>query len=597
MKRPVGIAPRTRHAAIVLLSVAAFAGLLLSSTIPAFAPAAAFGPARTGAAGTSAWAGLIPEQLRPATDVLPYDDAALYRKILRLQKTNDLAGADALIARLADKRLMGHVLADRYLGSKRRASGKQLSGWLAAYRDHPNADRIYRLAAARSQKPKSKRVKLQRPVAVDLGSYRASRKERVAMTRAPTAGQLTPAQRFSQYRIEPEGDLAAKFYYGGKSKKALTLATANAAKPTPQNPRTHWTAGLAAWRLGRFTQAGKHFETVARAKSGDDWSRSAGAFWAARAHLADRRPTLVNKNLRMAAAYPRTFYGLLATRALGRMPAFNWDLPAVDGATLAPLLTLPAGRRALALLQIGENDRAEAELRALAKGGNRALTRAILAAAEHARMPGLLFRMGRRLRDRGGRPFDSALYPIPNWEPSEGFSVDRAVIFAIMRQESQFKPEAQSPVGARGLMQIMPVTASYVSGDKSFKAGAASRLFDPDLNVSLGQRYIRHLLKQGEVGGDLFRLTAAYNGGIGNILRWQKGKSDDPLLFIESITFRETRAYVERVLANVWMYRLRLGQDTPSLDALAAGEWPMYQSLEVFNHRTASPLQTASLGY
>ena len=64
--------------------------------------------------------------------------------------------------------------------------------------------------------------------------------------------------------------------------------------------------------------------------------------------------------------------------------------------------------------------------------------------------------------------------------------MDRAVIFAIMRQESQFKPEAQSPVGARGLMQIMPVTASYVSGDKSFKAGAKSRLFDPDLNVLPG---------------------------------------------------------------------------------------------------------------
>ena len=143
--------------------------------------------------------------------MLPYDDAALYRKILRLQDKNDLAGADALIARLSDKRLLGHVLADRYLESKSRASRKQLSAWLATFADHPNADRIYRLAAARNQKPKSKRVKLRRPVAVDLGSYRASRKERVAMTRAPAAGQLTPAQRFSQYRLEPEGDLAAKF--------------------------------------------------------------------------------------------------------------------------------------------------------------------------------------------------------------------------------------------------------------------------------------------------------------------------------------------------------------------------------------------------
>ena len=75
------------------------------------------------------------------------------------------------------------------------------------------------------------------------------------------------------------------------------------------------------------------------------------------------------------------------------------------------------------------------------------------------------------------------------------------------------------------------------------------------------------------------RTVAAYNGGPGNVARWDNtlNASADPLLYIASIPLNETRDFVQRVLANYWMYQIRLGQPTPSLDQIAAHEWPRYQ--------------------
>ncbi|MCU0839999.1 MAG: lytic transglycosylase domain-containing protein [Rhodospirillales bacterium] len=184
----------------------------------------------------------------------------------------------------------------------------------------------------------------------------------------------------------------------------------------------------------------------------------------------------------------------------------------------------------------------------------------------------------RRLFPRGG--YDSAAYPIPHWVPEGDFIADRALIYAVIRQESQFNPRAISRAGARGVMQLMPGTAQLVA--RRLGSGDAGRWADPEVNIKLGQSYIAMLLGDPNVGGDLFRLAAAWNGGPGNLDRWQRGvaATDDPLLFIESIPYRETRDFVEKVLANLWIYRDRLGQVDPSLDMLAAGEWPTYIALD-----------------
>jgi hypothetical protein len=221
------------------------------------------------------------------------------------------------------------------------------------------------------------------------------------------------------------------------------------------------------------------------------------------------------------------------------------------------------------------------------------MTEALLAFADRARMPGLAFRLGHRLSaTEHPEPtlgslgiLDGALYPIPPWRPRGGFTIDRALIYALVRQESGFNPNAKSRDGARGLMQLMPSTASFIARDSGFRKRKRNQLFDPETNLDLGQRYISHLLADQAVGGNLFLLTTAYNGGPGNLNKWQR-KMDyrgDPLMFIESLPSRETRLFIERVLANLWIYRTRLGQPAPSLDGIASGDWPLYVALD---HKT-----------
>ena len=98
----------------------------------------------------------------------------------------------------------------------------------------------------------------------------------------------------------------------------------------------------------------------------------------------------------------------------------------------------------------------------------------------------------------------------------------------------------------------------------------------------MAQKYLRYLLKHDAVSGNLLLLAAAYNGGPGNLIKWKRriGKNNDPLLFIESLPSRETRNFIEKVLSNLWLYRDRLGQKVPSLEALARGEVPMNVNLD-----------------
>jgi soluble lytic murein transglycosylase-like protein len=221
-------------------------------------------------------------------------------------------------------------------------------------------------------------------------------------------------------------------------------------------------------------------------------------------------------------------------------------------------------RRAAALVQIGEVEDAEAELRlGLAGARTEADRRAWLALAAGA---------GVSLGDDGGR-FDPRAYPAPVLRPEGGFSLDPALVYAVVRQESRFDPRAGSRVGASGLMQLMPATAAEVAGDPRLRFDT-SPLHDPAFNLRLGQTYLAQLLKQGGIEGDLLRALAAYNGGRGAVLSTRRklgGGTDDVLMHIESLPYAETRNYVERVMANYWIYRRMFGADSATLDAVAGG--------------------------
>jgi soluble lytic murein transglycosylase-like protein len=167
---------------------------------------------------------------------------------------------------------------------------------------------------------------------------------------------------------------------------------------------------------------------------------------------------------------------------------------------------------------------------------------------------------------------DADLYPLIHWKPKGGFVIDRALVFALARQESGFDAKARSGAGAAGLMQIMPATARALGG-------RVKDLHDPATNLALGQEYLRRLLADPSINGDLILMSVAYNAGPGILMKWRSAYSNgDPLLFLESLPNRETRNFVERVMANYWIYQDRMGQETPSLDQVAAGGWPVYQA-------------------
>lgn len=538
--------------------------------------------------------------------ILSEENAERYQNIFSLQERGRWRAADREIKRLDDKLLLGHVFAQRLLHPTHfRSRYRELSGWLRKYADHPQAKRIYELAkkrrprsAAYPRRPSARLFPVYDEAHPSRSSYRSPRRRArrfmwqigryVKRNRFTHAERTVESKRARRYLNRVELDISRArigegWLYFGNADKAYEFAAPAARHSGKRFPLAHWFAGLAAFQIGLNEEAADHFESMAQSPRLNSWKKSAAAFWAARANMRSRRPERVHRWLHAAAKHPHTFYGLLAARVLGEEISFEWSLPELTSERVAAMMKQRSGRRALALIQVGRDRFAERELRHVSISRDPSLAMAMLAIAEEARLPALALRAAGHVGDMDGSPPYGALYPVPNWEPAEGFKIDRAVVFAFMRQESGFNTRAKSHAGARGLMQLMPGTAGYMAR-KRFRGRRRNQLYNPELNISLGQKYLNYLMAHDTVQGNLLMLAAAYNGGPGNLRKWRRrakrSRYLDPLMFIESIPSDETRNFVERVLANLWIYRARLGQPSPSLDLLATGQRPIYESLD-----------------
>jgi soluble lytic murein transglycosylase len=461
-------------------------------------------------------------------------DAGRYRDIFRAQAEGKWAEADRTIDALTDRLLLAPVEAQRYLSPTYRAKYGELRAWLEAYADASDANRIYALAMRRRP---SREPAPESPV---IGDGHA------AAMRATTTHEHIGI-----------GDEAASF---------------------ERAPRAAWLSALEDWQSNRIDKARREFEAVSRASGNSPWTAAAAAFWAARAELRGDHPELFTYWLGIAAKNPRTFYGLLARRTLGINSYIDFDRQGFGEIDAQILTGIAAGRRALALVQIGETGRAETELRALALRASSNLLQSISALADRANMPSLSAEIAGEVADGKDGRSDRAQFPVPRWQPRGGFQVDRALIYGLMRQESKFKPVARNPSGAAGLMQLMPSTARTMEAH----TGVHGAVSDPAVNLSLAQQYVIELLSDSRVNGNLLFFAVAYNRGPGALPRLKADAANrgDPLLFVENISSKETRLFIHQVLTNYWIYRLRLGQPTPDLDALAAGEWPIYTALD-----------------
>ncbi len=536
--------------------------------------------------------------------LLSLKDAATYKRIFALQKEAQWKKADKLAATLKNKVLLGHISFQRYMHPRSyRSNAAELKRWLARYSDHPNAARLYRLAYKRTRK--GKRAALKRPSAPVLppsakavfevpskkrapSRYnRAERRTLYRLRRFVHRTRVSHALRYLQARkgsMRPRAyakgtaTVVAGYFFNGFDEKALALAEEQAHENGKLVPDLHWWAGLAAFRLNRFERAAWHFEQATTLNTSPNSSMAAqAAYWGARTYLRNGKPDQSSRLLKVAHARPHSFYGQLATETLGYESRFDWKRVPQKKENFKRLVSFPAGKRAIALMEAEQYRLAAQEVVRFLDRLPDDMRVDYMVYAYRRGQADLAYRLGLfSLREEGKR-FDAVLYPLPKWQPSQGFNLEPALLYAFMRQESAFKPYARSRVGATGLMQLMPRTAQYMANRKL----SGQFLRQPEDNLALGQKYLQFLMNDANIGKNLVFAAASYNGGPGNVLKWvSKGKNyrQDPLLFVETIPLRETRHFVRKILSNYWIYQHRLGSRTPSRKALAAGRWPLYEN-------------------
>ena len=531
--------------------------------------------------------------------VLSADDVTLYRQVMAAERAGQYSRAKTLFAKISDPSLEGYAEAQHFLSASAKSlTVEPLVEWLQKYRDLPIADRIYRLAVAHSTKTVRKgRKKIKVAIVTNIptpsgvgrrtGGYEdvelpepvpsseAARGVMPGILAAIKAGQPDQALALLQsvqssctatdtaimtHRI------AASYRAEGRDADTFRLASSVF---DPAVPQLLWDAGFAAYRLKDWANAESYLERLAETASAQNSLRAQGAFWAARAHMQSGDPLKVITLLNFAAEKEPSFYGLISERMLGIDTQTGFADAILNQGDFRDLMAVPAARRAVALWQIGESEFVGPELNRAFVDNNERLDPAMSALARAIGVPNVELRASEKSAARG--IMLTGLFPVPPYNPDGGYRIDSSLVLAFARIESRFQTQATSPVGARGLMQVMPATAS--------KLGVTDpdTLYDPSTALSVGQKYIEQLLNR--LDGNLLELGGAYNAGPMAVSRWRTTKAggEDPLLFVESIPVAETRSYVKRLMVYHWMYRRRFGQDAKSLEDTAQGGWPIYK--------------------
>jgi soluble lytic murein transglycosylase len=335
-----------------------------------------------------------------------------------------------------------------------------------------------------------------------------------------------------------------------------------------------WVSGLASWRLGDCESASRAFQQVASLASQREL-RAGGYYWAARAEQSCRRPRSVEPLLKAAAntaESPESFYGLLARETLGMSTRLPSD-PFVGFDP--PVEHHPNVKRAIELAKIGELSLAEEMLRHQAKIGTSSEHHTLIQVAKKLDLPAAQLWLASN-GQWGARAHAADRYPNPKWNPLKGWRVDPALAYGHIVQESSFRRAAVSHAGAVGLMQVLPDTAQMLSRNRGVPYSRAA-LTDPTYNLEFGQCFLEMMRGSSATAGQLPRVIASYNAGPLPVARWA-GINDkgDPLLWIESIPYWETRYYVPAVLRNMWVYQGLNKEQTPTLKAMAEHRWPTF---------------------
>ena len=527
--------------------------------------------------------------------LLSADERGYYASLFAAIEARNWDRVEVMLAGRSEGPLHGAALAAYYLHPESpRVELPRIEAWLARYAQLPQAEAMVRLGQTRGlenpprlpgardlvrQPGSSKRI---RPGTINDGtmpaSVRAAILEHITNDDPDGARLLldgVDATLSPQARAEWRYRVAWSYYIENQDAQAWALAdTVRDNGSGPWVAEGDWAAGLAAWRLGDCDRAAEAFQRSAAVSTNPNLT-AAAHYWASRALIRCRFPEKSDEQLRGAARFPETLYGMLAHEQLGRELPETHAQPDLTEADWRRLRDEDAVQQAVMLAEIGRRDEAADDLVWLVRTGDPEDYPALSRLARALGLTGAqTFMAYNAPRGEGAHP--SLRYPVTFRTPVGGWRVDPALAFAHALQESNFRERAVSPAGAIGLMQIMPITQREYAASINMSSNAD--LKDPAVNLAFGQRTLESLSTAGYTQGRLPKIMAAYNAGPSPVARWESEIRDagDPLLYMESIPYWETRGYVAVVMRNYWMYLRQADAPAPSRIDLAENDWPQF---------------------
>jgi soluble lytic murein transglycosylase-like protein len=534
-------------------------------------------------------------ETRNVPQVLSENEREHYRDIFAAIALEDWKRVEELLAKEEPGLLHQVALAEYYTHANSPAvSAEQIAAWFDMGIELPQAEQLGRLGMRRGLEympdlPQEQRFTRQsyaskrlRPRTVQDGTMPDDIRDGILehiRNDDPDGARLLldgiDAMLSDEARAEWRQRVAWSYYIENNDPAALAMAQTVSQGSGAWVAEGEWVTGLAAWRSGDCTTAARGFARAAELASNVEL-RTAGHFWAARSLTRCRAPGEATEHLRAAARFDETFYGMLALEQLGQdIPAQypGADFEAADWQRLQGEENI---RIAVALIEVGRSDLADEVLRHQARIGNPSDFAALSRLVRELGLPQAQLWMAHNT-PRGADPVPALRYPTARWMPTTGWQVDPALAFALALQESVFRADAVSPANARGLMQITPITVREHAGRMNMSASYVN-LNDPEVNLAFGQRNLEMLRDSRATGGLLPKIMAAYNAGLSPVTRWNDEVRDqgDPLLYMESIPYWETRGYVNVVMRNYWMYERQSGAPSQSRKALAQGMWPAF---------------------
>ncbi len=531
-----------------------------------------------------------------APQQLDRDTRDYYRQVFGAIDRGDWNTAATMLAQ-RDGPLHAVAQAELYLAAgSPRVELPQIEAWMAKGRRLPEAAQLARLAVTRGAAtmpdvaeeadfyPRAALPRRVRPRTIDDGTMPEAIREQILKSIVNDdpdgARQLldgVDATLSPEARAEWRQRVAWSYYIENRDAEALAMAQTVAAGSGPWVAEGDWAAALAAWRLGDCGLAGDYFERSAHGAQNAEL-RAAGYYWASRAALRCRQPERSAELLRGAAGNDETLYGMLASEQLGRALPDRVDTADFTQADWRSLKDNDNVRTAVALAEIGRDALASEVLIHEAKIGDPKNFGALTRLARDLGLPQtqLYFAYNAPV---GADPDPASRCPTPKWLPATGWQVDPALAYAHTLQESNFRANAVSPAQAKGLMQITPITVREHAPRLGMSASQVD-IFDPATNLAFGQRNLEMLRDAPATHGYLPQVMAAYNAGLTPVTRWNNEVNDqgDPLLYMESIPYWETRSYVAIVMRNYWMYERQARAKSASRVSLAENAWPAFPS-------------------